>query len=142
MNNQLQTNGLTGFYRTARLLGILLFFFACLPLQAQFSEVVKILASDKAAFDQFGRSVSISGDRAIVGASFEDTGGSQAGAAYLFEPFNQPPPDCSGAAIADQSADANCQATISPARTSPGCHRPGRRPSHHHGQPDDFRFGL
>ncbi len=35
-----------------------------------------------------------------------------AGSARKCKPANQPP-DCSGAAIADQSADANCQATIS-----------------------------
>jgi hypothetical protein len=112
MNYLLQRNGLTGLYRTAWLLAILLFLFAGLPLQAQFIEVDKIQASDKAKDDYFGISVSISGDRAIVGAFGQDTGGSNAGAAYLFEPSNQPP-DCSGAAIADQSADANCQATIS-----------------------------
>ncbi len=49
------------------------------------SEVQKIQASDKEADDFFGRSVSISGDRAIVGAEGEDTGGSLAGAAYIFE---------------------------------------------------------
>ncbi len=53
--------------------------------QAQFSEVAKIQASDKQAFDEFGRSVSISGDRAIVGAFAESTGGFFAGAAYIFE---------------------------------------------------------
>ena len=46
----------------------------------------KIQSSDKAAGDQFGISVAISGDgsTAIVGAQGEDTGGSQAGAAYIF----------------------------------------------------------
>ena len=34
---------------------------------------------------RFGYSVSISGDRAIVGADREDTGGDNAGAAYVFE---------------------------------------------------------
>ncbi len=47
--------------------------------------MAKIQASDKEASDQFGGSVSISGDRAIVGAHLEDTGGSDAGAAYIFE---------------------------------------------------------
>ncbi len=54
-------------------------------LQAQ-TEVAKLLASDKEADDRFGSSVAISGDRALVGAPFEDTGGSSAGAAYFFEP--------------------------------------------------------
>ena len=45
----------------------------------------KIQASDKQASDYFGR-VSISGDgnTAIVGTLFEDTGGGNAGAAYIF----------------------------------------------------------
>ena len=50
------------------------------------SEQQKIQASDKQASDYFGYSVSISGDgnAAIVGASREDTGGGDAGAAYIF----------------------------------------------------------
>ena len=49
------------------------------------SQQAKILATDKAANDQFGNSVSISGDYAIVGAYQEDEGGSNAGAAYIFK---------------------------------------------------------
>ena len=45
----------------------------------------KILASDKQASDQFGISVSMDGDYAIVGARYEDTGGLQAGAVYIFK---------------------------------------------------------
>ena len=50
------------------------------------TQQAKIQASDKQATDRFGVSVSISGDgnTAIVGASYEDTGGSAAGAAYIF----------------------------------------------------------
>jgi len=44
----------------------------------------KIQASDAQAADQFGYSVSIYGDTAIVGAWWEDAGGSNAGAAYIF----------------------------------------------------------
>jgi hypothetical protein len=50
----------------------------------------KIVASDRAAFDYFGKSVAISGDYAIVGAYWEDedvSGGAalgQAGSAYIF----------------------------------------------------------
>ncbi|MEA3514402.1 MAG: hypothetical protein U9R34_02925 [Nanoarchaeota archaeon] len=46
----------------------------------------KILASDKNVLDYFGYSVSISsdGNTAIVGAYGEDTGGADAGAAYIF----------------------------------------------------------
>ena len=55
------------------------------------AEIQKIVASDRDAGDYFGYSVSISGDYAIVGATFEkqDTAGSnwisKAGSAYIFE---------------------------------------------------------
>jgi hypothetical protein len=50
------------------------------------SEQQKIQASDEQAYDYFGWSVAISGDgnTAIVGAHKEDTGGTDAGAAYIF----------------------------------------------------------
>jgi hypothetical protein len=46
----------------------------------------KIQASDAQAYDYFGTSVSLSGDgnTAIVGANYEDTNGTDAGAAYIF----------------------------------------------------------
>ena len=47
--------------------------------------IKKIQASDKAADDGFGYSVAISDSRIIVGAPYEDTGASNAGAAYLFD---------------------------------------------------------
>lgn len=55
------------------------------------SEVQKIVASDRDAWDEFGRSVAISGDYAIVGAYADDhdvTGGNSfadAGSAYIFK---------------------------------------------------------
>ncbi len=54
------------------------------------SEVQKLVASDRAMSDNFGASVSISGDYAIVGAHYEDeddSGGNtlnNAGSAYIF----------------------------------------------------------
>ena len=48
-------------------------------------EVKKLLASGAQDFDQFGSSVAVSGDSAIVGAVLEDAGGSAAGAAYVFQ---------------------------------------------------------
>jgi hypothetical protein len=50
------------------------------------NEQQKIQASDKQGGDNFGRSVSISsdGNTVIVGAEGEDTGGGDAGAAYIF----------------------------------------------------------
>ena len=44
----------------------------------------KLTANDAAAFDQFGFSVSLSGDRALVGASRDDDGGRDSGSAYVF----------------------------------------------------------
>ncbi len=48
-------------------------------------EVKKIIASDAQAADLFGGSVAVSGDTAVVGAFFEDAGGTEAGAAYVFQ---------------------------------------------------------
>jgi len=48
------------------------------------TEQTKLIASDTETSDHFGSSVSISGDHAIVGANQEDTGGANAGAAYIF----------------------------------------------------------
>lgn len=45
----------------------------------------KLSASDADSFDFFGVSVAISGNRAIVGASHEDTNGDRAGVVYLFD---------------------------------------------------------
>jgi len=47
-------------------------------------EQAKLMASDAQANDVFGASVAVSGDTAVIGAYFEDTGGSSAGAAYVF----------------------------------------------------------
>ncbi len=58
---------------------------------ATWTQVQKIVASDRAASDRFGSSVSISGNYAIVGASFEvhDASGgnalTDAGSAYIFK---------------------------------------------------------
>ena len=48
-------------------------------------EVKKLTASDAQAGDLFGYSVAVSGDTAVVGAIREDAGGSNAGAAYVFQ---------------------------------------------------------
>jgi len=49
-----------------------------------FSQEVKLLANDPAASDYFGRSVSISGNTAIVGAYGDDDNGAGSGSAYIF----------------------------------------------------------
>ena len=48
------------------------------------TETVKLTASDAAAGDRFGSSVSISGDYAIVGANNNDDAGDGSGSAYIF----------------------------------------------------------
>jgi len=45
----------------------------------------KLTASDAASDDDFGTSVSISGDYAIIGAPYNDDGGSNSGSAYIFK---------------------------------------------------------
>jgi hypothetical protein len=44
----------------------------------------KLLASDGANYDEFGRSVSVSGDVALVSAPYDDDRGSNSGSAYIF----------------------------------------------------------
>jgi len=51
---------------------------------SSWSEQAKLVASDAAAVDRFGSSVAVSGETVVVGASHEDAGGSDAGAAYVF----------------------------------------------------------
>ena len=47
-------------------------------------EETKLVASDGTVEDRFGNCVSISGDRAVVGANFSDALGEDSGAAYVF----------------------------------------------------------
>ena len=54
------------------------------PLQA-FRQVSKLFAADGAANDFFGRSVSISGTTAIIGADRDDDRGTDSGSAYVLE---------------------------------------------------------
>jgi hypothetical protein len=49
------------------------------------AQLAKLTASDGAAHDNFGWSVGISGNTAIVGAPFDRDNGEQAGSAYLFD---------------------------------------------------------
>jgi hypothetical protein len=49
------------------------------------TQQAKLTAADAAAFDQFGISVSVSGDTMVVGANLDDhAGGTNAGSAYVF----------------------------------------------------------
>jgi len=49
------------------------------------SQQAKLLASDGAEWDQFGYSVSIDGDYAIIGAKYDDDNGKDSGSAYIFK---------------------------------------------------------
>ena len=48
-------------------------------------ETAKLIASDGTAGDQFGFSVSVWGDLAIVGAHHDDDDGDRSGSAYVFQ---------------------------------------------------------
>lgn len=45
---------------------------------------IKLIPSDGVEYGEFGRSVALSGDTALIGASGDDDNGFQAGAAYIF----------------------------------------------------------
>jgi len=54
------------------------------PSGGTWTKQAKLTASDAAAGDLFGRSVSVSGDTVVVGAYGDDDGGSYSGSAYVF----------------------------------------------------------
>ena len=87
------TSGLIGFFIKIGAFSIVfafvlggLFFLSADEASAEVTleQDAKIQAGDKASGDHFGISVAIDGDYAIVGAYEEDTGGSNAGSAYIF----------------------------------------------------------
>lgn len=78
--------------KSIRLIFISLFFLAAFTSNAQnWDQIIKVCAIDRQAEDNYGCSVAVSGDYAIVGAKYEDhdiVGGSnklQAGSAYIFK---------------------------------------------------------
>ncbi|MCD4651310.1 MAG: FG-GAP repeat protein, partial [Candidatus Cloacimonetes bacterium] len=62
---------------------IVLFFTVYLSAQ-MWSEFQKVLPSDGASSEEFGRSVSISGDYAVIGAYKDNDNGFESGSAYIF----------------------------------------------------------
>ncbi|MTE26690.1 LamG-like jellyroll fold domain-containing protein [Winogradskyella ouciana] len=67
-----------------RLVSLLIFCTISLTINSQdWNEILKQTASDAAAGDQYGISVAMDGNYAIVGASTSDTNGSDSGAAYI-----------------------------------------------------------
>ena len=67
-----------------RVMTILAVSLACFGNAAGQLTETKLNASDAAAFDFFGSSVSINGDTAIIGALFDDDAGTDSGSAYIF----------------------------------------------------------
>ena len=63
------------------------------------AEEVKLTASDAAADDYFGGSVSVSGDLTVIGVHWDDDGGNNSGSAYAFAVNS---PDCNGNSIPDE----------------------------------------
>ena len=55
------------------------------PIDCQFAEQAKLVASDGASHDAFGWSVSISDDTAVIGAWGDADNGSDSGSAYVYE---------------------------------------------------------
>ena len=54
------------------------------PALAQPYEAAKLLASDGGPGDEFGYSVAVDGDRAVIGAPYDDDLGADSGSAYVF----------------------------------------------------------
>ena len=54
-------------------------------VQADWPQLAKLTADDGAAEDQFGFSVSVCGDYALVGALFDNDKGTNSGSAYVFK---------------------------------------------------------
>lgn len=48
------------------------------------SQQAKLTASDGAAYDEFGYTVSVSGDTAVIGSRYDDDNGTHSGSAYVF----------------------------------------------------------
>jgi len=88
------------------------------------TEQQKLLASDAAPGDEFGSSVSLSGDIAVIGAPLDDTAsGQEAGAAYVFVRYGSTWTEqqkllAPGAAAIDRFG-VSVSASATPRRTGP-----------------------
>lgn len=74
-----------------------------------FVEAGKMTASDGDAVDEFGRAVSVAGDRALIGTWLDDDAGPSSGSAYVFALSD---PDSDGDSVAD--ACDNCPSQMNP----------------------------
>ena len=75
-------------------------------------QVTKITASDGELRDEFGRSVSISGDTVVIGAPKNDDNGSNSGSAYIFN-RDQGGADNWGQVTKITACGRHCRLTIS-----------------------------
>src|ERR1700742_2637943 len=80
-SNKLQTSRVKWFSRIQFLFVYLL---VALPVMASFSQREKITSVPRGVGAQFGNAVAISGNTMVVGARFDSTTASQAGAAYVY----------------------------------------------------------
>ncbi len=58
--------------------------YVCRHDGVDWSEEAKLVASDGAAYDEFGYSVAVHGDTVVVGTERDDDGGADSGSAYVF----------------------------------------------------------
>jgi hypothetical protein len=58
---------------------------AAAPADGEPCEQAKLLASDAAAYDDFGRSVSVSDAVAVVGACVDENNGQRTGSGYVYD---------------------------------------------------------
>jgi len=58
--------------------------------ETSWTEQQKLTASDGAAADFFGYSVSISGDTIVIGAAYDDDNGQNSGSAYVYNAYQDP----------------------------------------------------
>ncbi|NBC30356.1 MAG: hypothetical protein GVY29_10240 [Spirochaetes bacterium] len=70
-------------------------------------DLVKILASDIAGADNFGYSVAVDGDYAIVGSRYDDDNGTNSGGAYIFHRTGPNSWDAGTKIIAPDGADSD-----------------------------------
>jgi hypothetical protein len=86
------------------------------------SETVKVTASDGVADDYFGISVAASGEIIAVGAYGDDDGGERSGSAYIYEPLETPAPTPEPTISEPTTPDPSTPDTATQAPTAPTSH--------------------
>lgn len=81
---------MTNLFSPIKFLFVIFLSWACFHFVAtadSASEFFKLIPSDSNALDEFGQSVAISGNLMAIGSPNEDSGGTNMGAAYIYELF-------------------------------------------------------